>query len=211
MSGSDESWEVRLDGARELCDRVGLDLVAAFLKCFEGVDRVVVLEQMLVFSSRNLPEDSPSHRRNQRILVLMLGATMYELGEALQELCSAKVVEKMNDRSAWKPVNELRGRWRGDSRLAQLRNTFGFHLGHLDLYRAGLAARLAESDEQLFVRSEGTKRHDTECVLPFNALLAGAGIEDQWVKDVFTMTWNAHTELPDQLNAVSVSVKRVAA
>lgn len=88
--------------------------------------------------------------------------------------------------------------------------SFGFHLGDLDLYRAGLAARLAESDEHLFERGEGGKRHDGEFALSFNALLAGAKVDDAWVRAVTDMTKEAHTELPDQLHAVWVEVLRTA-
>jgi len=208
--GTDKKWQLRLKGARQLCDRVGHKLVAAFLKCLEGVNRVLALEHLVVLNLKVLGRGSVVFERNERVLVLLLGSTLYELGKALQQLCDMRVVEKMNDKSAWAPVNKLRKIWTNDKRLSQLRNTFGFHLGELDDYRAGLAARLAASDSQLYVRGEGSKRHDTDFTLPFNALLAGAKIEDDWVQAVFTMTYEAHTELPDQLHAVWMEVLRTA-
>jgi hypothetical protein len=208
--GTEKKWQLRLQGARELCARVGHDLVAAFLKCFEGVNRVLALEHLMVFNARSLPPASVAGERNLRVLVFFAASTLYELGAGLQQLCNMRVVDKMNDKSAWAPVNKLRKVWVADKRLKTLRNTFGFHLGELDHYRAGIAARLAASDTQLYARGEGRKRHGSDYVFPFDALLAGAKIEDDWVQAVAEMAWQAQTELPDQLHAVWVEVLRTA-
>jgi hypothetical protein len=208
--GGEENWEIWVENTRQLVERVGHDLVAAFLKCFEGVGRVHSLEQLMYFNLKALGEDAVPYDRNLRALILLLGSTMYELGDALQQLCDAKVATKMNDRSAWHPLNELRGKWRGDGRLAKLRNTFGFHLGDLDLYRAGLAAWLVKADDHLFERGEGSKRHGGEFMLSFNTLLEGADVNDAWWQAVIELTQEAHTELPEQLHAVWLEVLRTA-
>jgi hypothetical protein len=95
--------EFRFRPTRRIADAVGHRLLAAFLKCFVGVDRLLSLEQLMVMNSRAQTEDSVAYTRNLRLIVQLLAATAYETGIALQEISNAKVVEKMRDASKWEP------------------------------------------------------------------------------------------------------------
>ena len=202
LRGASNGWTCVIEDARELAGRIGHDLFAAFLKCFEGADRLLALEFLMVCNGRVLGEHSIKYSRNLRILVNLTGSTVYEIGEALDEPNGARVVSKMKDPSNWEPLNALRKLWRNDDRLRTLRNTFGFHLGKRSLYREGLAALLQDSAEQYFEEGEGQFRHDSQAVLPFNALSAGLGIDEEWLDAVVKMTQEAHSAFPELLNDV---------
>jgi hypothetical protein len=201
---------IEIEGLTEVADRIGRDLLAAFLKCFEGIDRLLSLEDLLVLNNKLEPSSPIRYTRNLRLLVRSLGATMYEVAEALQELCWARVVEKMTDRDLWDPVNELRGRWRGDPRLASLRNELGFHLGKIELYRTGLLKLLDVGEDHVFAKRDGDLRHEGEFSIASECLTVGHGMSLDDHREITDMTWEAHSELPDQLFLVWVDVLKTA-
>lgn len=210
LRGTETAWTCTIEGAHGLADRIGHDLFAAFLKCFEGAERIYALEYLMVCNERVLTRDSSKFDRNFRMLVNFIGATMYEVGEALEELNGARVVTKMNDPTKWEPLNELRKKWRNDHRLRTLRNTFGFHLGEPDLYREGLATKLRAAEDLLFEKGEGRKRHDGQVILAFEVLLEAEKIDEAWLRAVVTMTKDAHETYADLLHEVWKEVLETA-
>jgi hypothetical protein len=202
IRGVPDKWTCTIEGARDLANRIGHDLFAAFLKCFEGAERIFALEHLMFCSQQVLSRDSYKFDRNLRMLVNFIGATMYEVGEALEQLNGARVVEKMNDRSKWEPLNGLRKLWRNDHRLRTLRNTFGFHLGEPKLYRDGLEAKLQKSDDLVFEHGEGSRRHDGHGVLAVEVLLEAKTIDESWLEAVVDMVQEAHETYPDLLHEV---------
>jgi hypothetical protein len=162
LCGDASSWSAVLEEPTRVRDLVGSDLFAAFLKCFYGVDRVMALEQMLHLNQEHLDHSSNGYRRNGRVIGLLLASEMYELGAALQQLCEARVVERMRDASKWTPINELRGRWHKNALFKEIRNQLGYHLGEPDLYRRGLDRALGNSADVVFACGNGERRHDGE-------------------------------------------------
>lgn len=207
------SGQVVVQNLQGMRDLIGVDLLAAFLKCFHGVDRLLSLEQLLMVNQRSLEDGSIAQTRNLRLVAFYLASTMYELGDALQGLCSARVVERISDRAVWEPVNQLRGQWRGDARFGKIRNALGFHLGERDDYRTGID-RLVDQPtaaESLFYVHDGEgRRHEGECRLAFDSLLAGLSIDESDMHYVLAATRQAHVQLPDQLIAVWADVCETA-
>jgi hypothetical protein len=103
-----DKWELWLEGVPDLCQRVGLDLVAAFLKCFEGVNRLIALEQLVRFNEEVLQRRLVAFDRNKRTIILFLGSTMYEVGEALQDL-GGQVKTGQSRTGQNRPVNSRTG------------------------------------------------------------------------------------------------------
>ncbi len=201
-----EFW---LIGAREVVEGIGAPLFAAFLKCFNGSDRLLTLEHFVV-QTMELPEDSLHQRRNLRLLGFYLASTMSESGEALQELCNAQVVTKMTNRNLWNPLNAWRARWQGDGLVRRFRNTFGFHLGPVSLYEAGVSKMLDESNDLLFARLDRPRRHDGEFVLGHDALFRGFDLQSEDLERIVAMANEAHTNLPDALMAAWIDVLETA-
>jgi hypothetical protein len=202
--------KIVIEGARDLRDRIGHDLFAAFLKCFGGIDRLLALEQILFFTQTQQDHKLHSYVRNLRLIVTTLSSTMYETAKALQELRDACVKDKLQDKSLWDPVDKLRAKWQGDPRVAKMRNKLGFHLGEIELYEKGLEFLLQDSDEHIFEALDGTKRHEGETRLPVEALLAALKIDKADLDAVLKMTWEAHSTLPELLNRVWGDVLRSA-
>jgi hypothetical protein len=196
--GNETSWRATLEGAKSIRDRLGTKLLAAFLKCFVGTDRLLALEHFLVLSLP-MPQDHASHRRNVRATITLFSATLVELSEALQQLCNAKVVDALSDKSLWDPLNAKRKLWQNDKGLRLVRNGMGAHLGDIASFEKGIDALVEEDDDLVFTEGNGGRRHDAEHVLGWNAMFKGTGIEATDMEHIVELTRKGHSEYPEQL------------
>jgi hypothetical protein len=204
-------YSIVITEPKEISVLVGDRLFAALLKCFLGSDRLLSLEDLLAVSSKHHEQDSISYDRNLRLLVLLLAATLFELGEALQELNAARVVDKMKNPAVWNPLNDLGKSLRGNNLFRRLRHQLGHHLGDAQLYDDGLHKVLARDDRELvFERADGRLRHGGECVLAQHVVEAGLGIKPDTLKELIEFTQKSHKELPDHLVAVFAEVLKTA-
>jgi hypothetical protein len=207
FSGSvDGDWRVSLVNPQAIVHVVGRAVFAAFLKCFVATDRVMTLEQMLQLNSLHVAKDSPAQNRNLQVLAFLMAGTLYELGDALQELCDAKVYEKLSDKSSWTPVNEARARWHKNKLMSKFRNQLGHHLGDPDVYTKGLDAMLQGNADLLLARGRGRARHSDEYPGAWDALFQGTDIDEAAFQQGLLLTKTTHLELPDQLLAVFAEV-----
>jgi hypothetical protein len=176
-----------------MADVIGIDLLAALYKCFVGVDRIATLQHLVFISqidyaSRNGGRDTPSAKRNMRLLFLLMAGTMHELGDALQQVRSAKAALKIKDENVWKPINELRKRWHKAPYASKIRNGFSHHLGELDAFKQGIAkspdqVELLHGQELLHDRA--ALRFDARFVEPWDALLRAEDEDDEDQDDEF--------------------------
>jgi hypothetical protein len=202
---SDGYWKLSLLNPQAIAASVGRQILAAFFKCFVATDRVTTLEQMLELNALHVAVDTPAYDRNLRILVLLMASTLYELGQALQELCEARVVEKMSDKSPWDSVNEARKRWHTDPLMGKLRNQLGHHLGKLDNYCRGVDSMVNSNDDILLAHG-GQTRHSEEYPAAWNAIFLGIDIDAKAFADGVRLTRKTHEDLPDALVAVFAEV-----
>lgn len=173
--GTKERWQLTIDGARSLRDRLGPALLASFLKCFLGLERLTSLVDLLLVAQQALPADGVRHRRNTRLLAFLLQSTLVEIAEALDGLNKNRVVFAMADPSTWAPLEAKRKLWLNDTRLRLVRNGVGHHLGAAADFQEGLDALLRDSDTLIFAVGEGERRIDDEQRLAWDALLRGLG------------------------------------
>jgi hypothetical protein len=194
-------WQLSLINPKAIREKVGRDILAAILKCFVGTDRVMTLEQMLDLNARHIATDSPAHDRNLHVLVFLMAGTLYELAAALQELCNAKVVEKMADTQPWTAVNDARKQWHNDPLMAKFRNQLAHHLGDVEAYGRGIDA-MFDGDADLLLAKGYEARHSEWYPAAWDALFRGVDIDDEGFQEGIRRTKKTHDALPDQLIAV---------
>ena len=175
VEGTESSWRITIEHARDAHDRVGASLFCGFLKCFMGVERLTSFVDLLLLTQQSLAEDTLRRRRNTRLVAVLMQSALVEIAEALDELNAAKVVLAMNTPALWAPLERKRKAWLNDKRLRQVRNGIGHHLGGASDFRVGMAALLETSDSLVFAVGEGRRRIDGEHQLAWNALLRGLG------------------------------------
>ena len=91
----DGVWNITLLEPSALASKIGgIKVLLAFQKCFNGANRILSYEQLLDFSRERIGYESPAGVRNLHILVMSLAGTMYEIGDALQDL----------KRCGWRPA-----------------------------------------------------------------------------------------------------------
>lgn len=143
LHGSPSNWGIRVEQPKQVAKIIGADVLAAFYKCFVGIDRLMTLEHLVFISqiehaAQNGGRDTPSAERDMQLLAFLLAGTLYELGEALQQLTSAKCVLLLRDREAWTPINKFRKEWHKNAYAAKIRNGYSHHLGEIDTFKSGI-------------------------------------------------------------------------
>src|SRR5262249_19732765 len=126
VGSQDGPWEVRMENPQAIADKIGDDVLAAFFKCFFGIERITAIQHFILLNYEHSQKPdigrSVAVERNENMLMLTMAGTMYELGIALQHLQATKVVVNLKDRSAWEPLNEMSKHWTTDSMANQIRN-----------------------------------------------------------------------------------------
>jgi hypothetical protein len=184
-----------------MADVIGIDVLAALYKCLVGVDRITTLEHLIYISqvdyaNRNGGRDTPSAERNMHLLFLLMAGTMYEVGEALQQLTSAKAALKVKDKTVWEPINELRKSWYREPYASKIRNCFSHHLGELDSFKRGIEK---SPDQVELLRGQTTLRHGARFLEPWNALLRGEDLQDNEFDAFVKKTQAGHDSLPEHM------------
>jgi hypothetical protein len=203
-------WRIEFIEPEAVRNLVGARLFALFMKCFVGADRIVALDQLLRISRREQGIDSPEALRNQMLAFWLIAGTMHELGSALQELCSAKVVMKMRrKRAVWGPLNKLRAEWNTSVMGSLMRNQLGHHLGETQLYEAGISEAIRRRPRRLrFLDASGSAYHDGRYMLAWDAIHLGLNIEVKDLSKFMGRTKKAHEALPERLTAAFFEVLR---
>ncbi len=174
-------WQALLENPKALRGLIGPDVLAAFYKCFVGLDRITSIEHLILLThqhSTQLTAGRHAHsvERDYQMLMLMMVGTMYELAIALQNLLASKVVANLHDRSTWAPLDEIRKRWQNDPMANTMRNGFAHHLGDVSAYALGIDK---SADIVVFQRGSGGGLGKDRFIAPWDALLAGEGIRDE--------------------------------
>lgn len=202
--GTSSNWGVRLVNPKGIADVIGADVLAALYKCFVGIDRVMAFEHLLYLSQVS-PDGKPGWRdtasaeRDMHVLFVLLAGTMYELGDALQQLASTKCALKIGDKTIWEPINELRKQWHKDPMASKIRNGFAHHLGDLGDFRRGIEN---SPDEVELTRNEGERRHGGRFIEPWAALLRAADFDNADFDTFVRKTQAGHESLPDHMIAL---------
>jgi hypothetical protein len=202
--GDRNAHEIRLHNPQGIADAIGPKVLGAFLKCFMGVERIVTFEHLIYLNEQARKQPGPeadeqSFDRNNLTLAMMLAGTMYEIGEALQQLCNAKVAVDPKLRQAWAPLDMLRKEWNTDKYAAMIRNGFVFHLGDIDKYTEGVAK--LTMDPAILFETTGSMRVSGRYHAPWNALFKAHKIVDEEIEPFVKRTQKAHVELPEFLYA----------
>ena len=199
LTGSQSKWEMSIEHPRELNAILGDDILAVMYKCFVGVDRIATLEHLIHISQidyapRHGGRDTPSAERNMHLLFLLLSGTLYELGGALQQLCSAKCFQKIANKSKWEPLNELRKQWNNESFASRIRNGFSHHLGEIGDFKRGIDCS-PETVE--LAKGEGSRFHMSRFVEPWDALLRAENISTDAFDQFIQKAQKSHSALPE--------------
>lgn len=210
------SWETRLENPKAIAAALGPNVLAAFYKCFVALDRIQAIEHLILITNEHSRTEagaddvvhhnrSPSVERDFHFLMLMIAGTMYELGNALQQLVSTKVVMGLKDRSAWEPLGAMSKRWQRDPMASKMRNGFAHHLGELDAYARGIA----NSRDTVVLETGRTLRQgESRFVAPLDALLFGEAIEDERLEPFLERMSADHRALADHLHRFFATVLR---
>ena len=200
IGSPDGAWEVLMENPQAIGDAIGVDVLAAFFKCFSAVERVTSIEHLMFINYEHSQKPdigrSIAVQRNENMLMLMMAGVMYEFGIALQHLQSTKVVVNLKDRTAWEPLNEMRKHWTNDDMANKIRNGFAFHLGDLEAYKRGIAKL---PDVVPFQKGHGRRRGSDRFIAPYDALLLGEGIMDDEITPYLQRMSKDHLRLRQQM------------
>lgn len=145
------AWYLHLNNPREIGQRIGVDVLGAFMRCFVGVDRSTSITNLLRLNEEGGgAPGSHTRSRNQWFLLLLMAGTMHEVGEALQGLATKNVPSKMQDRSKWDALDKIRRRWHTNPVASKIRNQLSHHLGDPKVYTKGLEFQLGKRRLQLY-------------------------------------------------------------
>lgn len=179
--------------------KVGFPVFAAFMKCFNAIDRANALHHLLYLNAKastanvDPVADELAYDRNVLVVAMLLTGTMYEVGEALQTLCSAKVAADPALREAWAPLDTLRAEWFQDEEAKLVRHNFSHHLGERDDYEIGVAML---GRDAVLVEHESDRRFAGRYWAPWEALLDRHGFKGDFAKRMIVRTREAHDRLP---------------
>jgi hypothetical protein len=206
----DAPWQLRLTEPAEVAKLIGEELLASFLKCFVGVDKILTYEQCFMWNAENLPSDSIASTRNLHVLSSATATTMYELKNALQDLKNAKVESKMTDTSNWAPLDRLRARWFKHPNVSEIRNELGAHLGKVETYKKGLAVLINEP-EVILLTSDDARCRSGQFIGALDTLLRGLRIDNAEFKAALEeMSEAAHKQIHPLVTAAFLDVLETA-
>jgi hypothetical protein len=193
--------QMRLHNPRGIADKLGHDVLAAFYKCFMGVERVLALEHLMFINNKASTTgldplvDEHAFLRNATLLGMLLAGTMHEVGEALQQLCDTKIAANQALRDSWAPLNKLRKEWNKSPYGSKIRNSFAFHLGEIGDYKAGI--KLLKEDPALLYETNGGKRFAGRYHVMWNTLFKAHSVMNEEIAPFINKTQAAHRDLPD--------------
>lgn len=166
-----------------------------------GLDRLMSLEDLMGTLYEARRADSAAKSRDLRALAVLLASTLVELGEALQRVCNARVVERIPDISFWAPLNEKMKKWSHDPDLRAVRNTLGHHLADRgrSALNTGLDELLLRNHEVSLGRGNGDRRHDDMHLLGWNAVTRAQGLEGARLDELLRTTKQGHVEFAEEL------------
>jgi hypothetical protein len=209
----DDAYEFRMHNVQAIANAIGERVLAAFYKCFVGVERIAAYEHLIHLNNycARRPDDHPEtdqhgFDRNLRVLVTLMHGIMYEMGEGLQNLCNAQVVTRIQNRELWMPLNKIRGDWHTEEYAALVRNTFAHHLGEVEDYVRGIrhADAPAVAVLHVFNRHRATGQYRE----PHDALLRAHNIQDQRHAEFVRAAFRDHVRLPELLQPLFEEVLR---
>jgi hypothetical protein len=199
-------WDMYLTEPAEVERLLGGRLLAAFLRCFVGIDKILTLEQAIGLNRDHVGYENPGGERNLALLASMLTGIMHEMGYALQELKDAGADAVVAEYPQfWDPLEELRAKWhtRQDTRrhTSEVRNQLAFHLGFPKTYAAGLKRAVEVDPRRLHLAKMGAPEnrfgayfHGARAVLGW-----GMRINNDELGDVIHQTRDGHEQVPTLL------------
>lgn len=204
------AWYLHLNNPGDIAQRIGSNLLAAFMRCFVAVDRTASLTHLVSLSEQHGgPEDGHARNRNRWFLLLLMAGTMYEFGEALQGLAAQKVISKMGNRAKWDALDDIRRRWNKDPTASQIRNQLSHHLGDPMTYGKGLQVQLATRRLQLYC-SDGPEFWKGSYTGAWSSVTRGLDLELGDYLQFFSQMGADFVEVHEALVAVFVDVLRTA-
>ena len=128
------SWSLVANDISQLKDGVGERTLWAFARCFDAIDRLVSLTDLL---PRN-EKATARLVRNQWTAFILAAGLMHEVGMAIRDLAVKKRLSS-EGQAAWKRLDAIVDRWTtGECKVA--RDNLAFHLDQkMRLFRPGLS------------------------------------------------------------------------
>lgn len=199
-------WSIEARDFSKFLDILGVDVVAAFARCFVHADRLVSLTSFGYNNSKVYAEGSPAFHRNLQTMVWFVVGTLRELALSIRELRTALARRGLLDPNSapWVKLRDLETRWEDDPFYREMRNKVAFHVDPTEITK-GLEA-LREQDRVIIVQGEGEKQDHTSLRLGLEALLVGCvkSVEDF---DRFTATVaNDHGKATDAISEAFAEV-----
>ena len=175
-----------------------------------GVERILTFEHLIYLNQKasTAPPDGIADEhafdRNRVVLAFILAGTLYEMGDALQELCSTGIAADLRETESWQALNKLRAEWNTAEYASMIRNNFAFHLGDQPDYVSGIAS--IDDDPVLLFESRGSKRFAGRFHAPWNALFRALNVKNEDIDDFARSARDAHVALPDLVIAFFAEV-----
>lgn len=143
-------WYMHLNNPSDFSRRIGKNVLAAFMKCFVGADRLTTIVHLLqLIGLDGAKENSIAFNRNLFLLATLMSGSLYEFTSALQELTGTKIGLVLKKESSWQKLSEIRSRWQKQD-AKEVRHQLAHHLGDKELYLKGLGEQLKNRRLQLY-------------------------------------------------------------
>jgi hypothetical protein len=208
-------WHVDLCNPSSIAEKMGRDVLPAFLRCFVGVDRATSLMYMVLANEASrAPENSHARSRDTHLLLLLIAGTMHELGIAIEALGNLKLAlpegpDRIKKLPTWKGMQEIWRRWSADRFGKRVRDQVSHHLGDLDVYDAGLRKLASQPTIQLYV-SDGPSEADGSFEGAWAILERGLGLEYEDLRRIVAQTGDDVADVHRALNPIFGEVVNLA-
>jgi hypothetical protein len=155
---------------------LGDKLMIGFVRAFNAAERMDAIVDLYLLSTKLAPRITLRRGRNERFLIFLMHALLYEALDAVRALNGA-IREDLGDFEPWLRLRKMVKRWEGDAILKAFRHQLGHHLGDDDLIVRGLD-RLESGAHIVVFDTEGQGvRGDSAYPLALDVLLRGLGID----------------------------------
>jgi hypothetical protein len=196
-----KAQEICVHNPRAVGEMVGVNVLAAFYKCFNGADRVRALEHVmdLVHHAERIEDahddEAAGYTRDRLVVGFMLAGAMREVAIALNELHGTRLTRDVSLREVWAPLDAIRRQFE-EAFARNIRNNFSMHLGEQQHYIDGI---MSGKHEKVMLFETSGKPHGGVFREPWDALLRGHGIEGEQMDGFIGRTKKAHNALPQLL------------
>ncbi len=171
-----QRWRIELEDFADFEQRLGMDVVNAFSRCFVHTDRLTSLKEFWELSERHYRQDSWLLERDRHTIVWFAVGTLRELATAIRDVRAALAKRGMLNPSSepWIMLRDIEKRWEDDPLYRKMRNVVAFHVDP-EVVTEGLQL-LSRQGRVVAMEGEGPKEQHSWLKLGLEALYMGCDL-----------------------------------